>query len=317
MRMSHPAVTIPIAAYRSRPEHLSAAIRSALDQTFPDFEVIVSDDSPDETLKPLVDRFQDPRLRYRHNSPALGVAHNHWSCFGQASGEYVAILNHDDLLEPTFLEKLLAPLDADADLALAFCDHWVIDQDGRRFTEGTDAASLQWGRAQLKAGVHRPFFELLAAQTIPMAMGTVFRRRMLPAILPVKAGPAYDLWLTYLLCRERHGAYYVPERLSSWRAHEGNLTSQGGVDWSRSTAECWQAVARDPELSSIHSPARRKGAAAFFTCALNSWRRGRRSECVYYGWQSLRVLPNWKGLAACLLPAVPQRFVPRLGKASS
>jgi len=314
--VSHPLVTIPIAVYKSRPEHLSAAIQSALDQTCRDFEVIVSDDSPDQTLKILVEQFQDPRVRYRHNSPALGVARNHWSCFREARGEYIAVLNHDDLRAPTFLERLLAPLQKGPELALAFCDHWVIDRDGHRFAEGTDAASAQWGRAQLREGAHCPFFGLFASQTIPMAMGTVFRRSLLPNALPEDAGPAYDLWLTYLLCRERHGAYYVPERLSSWRNHEGNLTSQGGVDWARSTAECWQAVVRDRRLSSIHSLARRKGATAFFSCAVRSWLNGRRSACAYYGWQSLRLLPNWKGLAACCLPAVPQRFATRLRKSA-
>ena len=316
-RVPNPIVTIPIAAYKTRPKHLAAAIESALRQTYPDFEVIVSDDSPDQSLRALVDEFQDPRVRYRHNSPALGVARNHWSCFREASGEYIAVLNHDDLLLPTFLERLIAPLNSDPNLALAFCDHWVIDADGRALPEWSDTASAQWGRSQLSEGIHRPFSGLLVSQTIPMAMGTVFRRRLLPEALPEDAGPAYDLWLTYLLCREQYGAYYVRERLSSWRAHEGNLTSQGGLDWCRSTAECWQAVARDPSLSSIHSSARRKGATAFYTCALVSWRSGRRRDCAYYGWQSLRLLPNWKGLAVCCLPVVPPRFAARLGKSAS
>ncbi len=306
--MSPAIVTIPIAAYKSQPDHLSAAIQSALNQTYTAIEIIVSDDSPDSALQTVVAKFRDARLRYRHNAPALGVARNHWSCISEAQGEYIAVLNHDDLFSPTFLEQLLHPLHSDPELALAFCDHWVINREGERLIEATQAASAAWGRSELKPGKHRPFFGLVGAQTIPMAMGTVFRRSLLPRALPDVAGPAYDLWLTYLLCREGHGAYYVPERLSSWRTHEGNLTSQGGLDWARGSAECWRAVAQNPAFSSIHTRARRQGASAYLSCAYQAWLGGRRSECFYYSRQSLRLLPNWKSLAACCLPAVPQRF---------
>ena len=79
--MSGPLVSIVIATYRSRHDHLRVAIGSALAQTMADIEVIVSDDSPDDALSGLVASFHDERLRYRHNAPALGVASNHWVSF--------------------------------------------------------------------------------------------------------------------------------------------------------------------------------------------------------------------------------------------
>jgi glycosyltransferase involved in cell wall biosynthesis len=305
--MRKPLVSIVTAAYKTRPDHLSAAIQSALCQTWREVEITVSDDSPDQSLGELVRGFGDRRIRYRHNEPPLGVARNHWACFQEAQGEYIAILNHDDWFAPTFLERLTGPLQENPGCALAFCDHWVVDAEGRTLNEETEKVSAYWQRSGLAEGVHRPFFHLLASQTIPLAMGTVFRRQLLPPVLPDDAGPAYDLWLTYLLCRESLGAYYVRERLSSWRSHAGNLTSQGGADWSYGTAQCWRTILHDPRLASIRPVARRKAALAFRACAVSSWLASRRAHCFSYGWQSLWSMPTWKGMVACVLPLIPTR----------
>ncbi|MFH1681193.1 MAG: glycosyltransferase family 2 protein [Candidatus Eisenbacteria bacterium] len=311
MTTSSPLVSVVIAAYESRPDYLVAAIRSALDQTLDDLEVIVSDDSPDLALRKVAGECADDRVRYRRNSPPLGAARNHWACFREARGEYIAVLNHDDLFAPTFLARLVAPLQKNRELALAFCDHWVIDADGRVLTEQTERTSARWGRSRLAEGTHRPFFELLVAQTIPMVVGAVFRKDRLAASMPAHAGPAYDLWMTYLLCREGFGAYYVRDRLSSWRTHPENLTSRGDTDWWYGAAECWRAIAADPALASVRGPAGKKAALAYSSCAAAARRSGRRTECFYLGLRSLRSSPTWKGLLACLLPLVPSKRPPR------
>ena len=126
--------------------------------------------------------------------------------------------------------------------------------------------------------------------------------------------PAYDLWMAYLLCREGHGAYYVKERLSSWRAHAGNLTSQGGSDWALGTAECSRTIANDARLESVRPIAKRKAAQAFFGLAVNSWTAGRRSDCWTNAWRSLWLEPSWKGLVATCLPILPRHLAPLLTK---
>lgn len=307
--MTSPLVTIVIAAYKTPRDYLSAALSSALDQSYTEIEIIVSDDSPTPSLRAVVEQLGDPRVEYRHNSPPCGVAKNHWSCFQNARGEFIAVLNHDDLYSPNFLERLVAHLVADPQLSLVFCDHWVIDQNGCFMVEETERVSEYWGRKQLREGAYKPFYQLFAAQTIPMVMGTVFRKSILPPSLPENAGPAYDLWLTYLLCREGLGAYYVRDRLSSWRAHAGNLTSRRGYDWATGCAACWQAVTCDPNLSSIHRTAQRKAATALYSSAVSSWLAGQRLNCVRHGWQSLRMRPSWKGVIACALSLIPRWLV--------
>ena len=307
--VSGPRVSIVITTYRSQHGHLSLAIASALGQTWRDIEVMVSDDSPDDSLRDLVAAFRDPRVSYRHNAPALGVARNHWRCFREATGEFVAVLNHDDWLAPRFVEALAEVLICHGAATLAFCDHWIIDSAGRHLIEESDRNTITWGRAQLSEGLHRPFASLVAAQSIPMAMGTLFRRSALPAALPDDAGPAYDLWLSYLLCRHGGGAWYEPERLSAWRSHADNLTSGGGLDWLRGSATCWQAMSRDRSCASVQNATSGRAALSFYSCAVRAWHDGQRLVCAGFAFRSLRVRLTLRGLCACLLPVLPRRIV--------
>lgn len=306
-----PLVSIVVATYRSRPDHLSAAIASALNQRWGEIEVIISDDSPDDRLRVLVAGFRDRRLHYRHNTPALGVAENHWSSFRAARGEYIAVLNHDDWIAPRFVDRLVTALQQHPEASLAFCDHWVIDAAGRRREDETERNSRLWGRDTLADGLHRPFAHLVEKQTIPMAMGTLFRRAALPASLPADVGPAYDLWLSYVLCREGSGACYVAERLSAWRNHETNLTSAAGLPWLHGAARCWEVMAADTALAELRPRSRRKAALGYYNCAVRCWARGEPVRSLGYAVRSMRNGLTAKGLAACLLPIVPSRLAPR------
>lgn len=285
--MTPPSVAIVVCAYRSQEDHLRMALRSALAQTYNDLNVIVADDSPDDALRALVTGFNDARLRYRHNQPALGVARNHWQCLSEAESEFLVVLNHDDWLAPAFVSTLVAALRQHPEAVLAFCDHWVVNGQGRRLRRETDNASAAWGRSRLAAGLHRPFESLVVQQAVPMAMGTVFRRSALPASMPDDVGPAYDLWLSYLLCRPGAGAYYVPARLSAWRTHAGSLTHAAGIDWLRGAALCWHAIAADPAFAPLRDTARRKAAASWRACARRAWALGRRRDSLGFAWRAL------------------------------
>jgi glycosyltransferase involved in cell wall biosynthesis len=307
-----PTVTIVIASYCSNAAFLTEAIDSARGQSFCNLEIIVSDDSPTPALQSVANASGDDRIRYVHHRPSLGVAKNHWWCFAEARGEFIAILNHDDRLDPTFVETLLPPLIADDSGALSFCDHWLIDANGWRLESETDAVSRHWGRTTLSEGVHRPFLELLAGQTIPMAMGTVFRKSLLPAQLPNQAGPAYDLWLTYVLARTGSGAYYVPRRLSSWRTHAGNLTSQAGADWLRGSADCWASIVDDPMCVAIGPVARAKAAKGFTGLAIRAVEEGKHAEAASLARKAMALHPSRKAGAAWLLSQLPSFLSRRL-----
>lgn len=299
--MKGPLVSIIIAVFKPDPEHFLDALDSALAQTLADIEVLVVDDSPTDILRTLVNAVNDPRVFYEHNNPALGVANNHWHAFREARGEYISILNHDDCLEPDFAATLAGELVQEPAAILAFCDHWIIDSHGRRQSIETDRNSVLYGRANLESGLHLPFGDMLLTQTIPMAMGAMFRRDALPDKFPDDVGPAYDLWLTYLLARTGRGACYVPGRLSAWRIHTTNITGSGSISWLFGSATLWEAVANDPSFASSHLLATRKAAQGFLSCATRSWRDEKKRDCFRFSLRSMRISFSLRALLILLL----------------
>lgn len=281
--MPTPTVSIAIATYRSELGFLREALSSALAQDFQDLEVIVTDDSSSEHIQRLVYSFGDPRIRYRSNSRALGVAQNHAMAFHEARAPFLAILNHDDRWSSRFLSTLVPPLLGDPSLAASFCDHHLMNASGQELKEETDVASKMWGRASLTPGVYTSMVPFVASQTIPMAMGCVFRKSALPPGEPRhESGPAYDLWMTYLLAKSGLGIYYSAERLSSWRSHASNITTKGSLSWSMGVSFCWLAISNDEMFREFRGVARRKAALSLRAAAVHSLRAGR-------GWQAYKL----------------------------
>lgn len=307
--MAHePAVSIIIAAFRDMPV-LEVAIQSALAQTFTDFELLISDDSPAQAVRAMAERHaaSDSRVRYRHNEARLGPAGNHWAAFREARGRYLCILNHDDRLLPRFLESLVAPLERDSSLALAFCDHHLIDEQGRVLELETEENSRRWGRAGLSRGRREDVARLVVAQSLPIAMGAVLRKQCVPlAALPEDAGPAYDFWLSYLATRGGGAAWYEPERLSQWRVHASSLTAAGGADWAWGSARCWAALSEDPLFRPFQALARQRARQSYTSGALACLRAADMAGAREQAREALRF-----GLSPRLLAALALAHAPR------
>lgn len=106
-------------------QYLDVAIKSVMNQTFTDWELIVIDDgSTDEETKKVLDKMKYPKTRLiRTKNQGLPVARN--TAIKEAKGEYVACLDADDHYAPTFLEKTVAVLDQDKDKQLGIVTTWI------------------------------------------------------------------------------------------------------------------------------------------------------------------------------------------------
>lgn len=229
--MNKPKVSVIVTVF-NRTEFLREALLSALNQTFQDFEVIVTDDSDSAEIKKIVDSFELEKFRYRSNPQNLGVALNLRAAAAEAEGRYIAVLNDDDSWEPSFLEKLVLPLEEDPERVLAFSDHWLVDGDGEiRFTE-TDANSRNFGRAALPSGVVANLTDLVLVHNgVPLAMAAVFRADALDWKKVVhEVSGAYDYWISLLLAASGGKAWYVAQRLTRYRVHAAMETGRRAPD---------------------------------------------------------------------------------------
>src|SRR5262245_46110377 len=103
--------------------YLDEAVESVQKQTFQDFEILVVDDgSTDPDTRSLLEEYERPRLQLvRSENRGLPCARN--LGLAHTTGDYVCMLDADDLLEPTCLEKSVAVLDQDP--SIAFVSHWL------------------------------------------------------------------------------------------------------------------------------------------------------------------------------------------------
>ena len=95
--MTPPLFSIVIPTY-NRSELVQGAVRSVLGQTFDDFEVVVSDNCSQDDTRAVIERFEDPRVRYVR-TPTHGVIAESWEfARSQARGTLVMMLSDDDAL---------------------------------------------------------------------------------------------------------------------------------------------------------------------------------------------------------------------------
>ncbi len=307
-----PTVTAVIATYRAG-EYLRHAIGSVLAQTYVDLEVLVSDDADDPGVRRLAESFNDSRIRYRSNPSRRGPAGNHWAAMLAARGRYIAILNHDDLWRPEYLATAVPVLDSTPEAVLVFCDHDVVDLSGRSLPAEANRTTKQWGRDKLTRGQYRPFPELVARQTIPVAMGCLFRRDAIDLTALPDVGPAYDLWLAFALCRTGGGAYYMTDRMTAWRVHPGQITATRDDAWARGTLICWQAMAEDPIFWPVRRTFRRRLADAARALGVAQLATGNHSAANSAARLAIRSRPaNWRAWAVLGLSLLPRSVSKRV-----
>ena len=104
------SVLTPI--YKTDERFLRETIESVLGQTFGDFEFLLLDDCPEDRREAVVRSYDDPRVVYLKNERNLGISASRNKLIGLAKGEYLAILDHDDVCRAERFAKEVAYLDA-------------------------------------------------------------------------------------------------------------------------------------------------------------------------------------------------------------
>ena len=129
--MTLPLVTVAICTYNGE-RYLAATLESVVAQTYPNMEVVVVDDGSRDGTISIVRQYaeRDARIRWfvRENA-GLPASRNY--AFAQARGEWIAIIDQDDLCYPERLARQLAVAAAYPSAGLVFCDTHYIDAAGR------------------------------------------------------------------------------------------------------------------------------------------------------------------------------------------
>lgn len=122
-----PRVSILIPAIR--PQYLSQTIASALAQTFNDFECLIADNTDAGTLRELVSRFSDRRVRYLRTG-GLTQGENFSRLWEASSGPLIKYLFDDDFMLPFCVAAMVRAVDETPGATFAFAQRHVVDSRG-------------------------------------------------------------------------------------------------------------------------------------------------------------------------------------------
>lgn len=144
MQARAPRVSIGIPVYNAE-AYLEHTIRSVLDQTYPDFELILSDNASTDRSLEICREYaaRDPRIRLTAHPVNQGAQFNFRYVFQTARGPYFRWCASDDYFAPESLETCVATLDANPDVVLCYPGTILVDGEGRFLREYDDDLDLR------------------------------------------------------------------------------------------------------------------------------------------------------------------------------
>ncbi|MBL0044377.1 MAG: glycosyltransferase [Flavobacteriales bacterium] len=203
-----PLISVLMPVYEPPIELLNAAIRSVVEQVYSNIELCIADDrSPDPRVRKCLDEWKakDPRIKvaYRTENGHISKASN--TALELVAGEFVALMDHDDLLAPDALYHVVKRLNRDRSIDILYSDEDKVDEQGRH---SDPHFKPQWCPDHL---LSRNYFGHLV----------VARTTLLKGINGFRAGfegsQDYDLLLR--LTERSQRIAHIPRVLYHWRIH--------------------------------------------------------------------------------------------------
>lgn len=209
---NYPKISIVVPAYKTPIKFLREMMDSLIAQTYPNWELCIADASPEDAamelaLKEYADR--DNRIKWNKLKENLGIAENTNAALAMAEGDYIGLLDHDDMLAVNALFKIAEALEKETDIDVIY----------------TDEDKIRGGVQEHFQPHFKPDFnpDLLRANNYICHLFVVKRE-----LLEVVGGfrKSFDGAQDYdfiFRCVENAGKiYHIPEILYHWRTHQAS-----------------------------------------------------------------------------------------------
>lgn len=248
--MSHQIVTRPVTKMKvsviiptyNRAELVQETIESVLRQSCRDYEIIVIDDGSTDNTEHALKRFSSEIIYIKQENRGLNAARNR--AIDLARGEYIALLDSDDLWRGFKLALEVSLLDAHPDIGFVFGDFYIMKPSGGNFENGLHTwfsdrpvwgdifqSSKQWdvadiaGSEEIGRGCVSVHFgdiyhtSLFGPRVLPSA--SLFRKSMADSWLRFNEQDSYcGDWEFFAKLSHRHGAAFIEVETAFNRSHE-------------------------------------------------------------------------------------------------
>lgn len=247
-----PLVSIVIPVYNQRLNFFQEALNSALRQTYPNVEVVVSNNHSTNEVPAYLDMLQDNRLRVVKPDSFLPMVQHFQFVADQARGEWIMFLCSDDWIYPDCVETLISHLTtAPETVAVAYGEIESVEHQSLsdvKFYYNRRKTGFRTAAASLN--------ELLRARPFIMWMpGDLFRRSAYQQVRQLLSGEftyAFDLAMLFKL-HEFGDVFYVDKPLGKfrfWTVKDGKVTNDRFADFIGDTGKLCRLIEQSPQLSS-------------------------------------------------------------------
>lgn len=208
------AFSILVPVYETKEEHLRDMIDSVLSQVYPNFELILADASKTDNPKRVIESYSDSRIKYLRIKENKGISENTNVAIDEASYEYSALLDHDDLLTPDALYEMAVKISMarvhGTKVNMIYSDEDKCNGDASKF----------FG-AHIKQELNP---DLLLSNNY-ICHFSVIRTDLLKSLKfrgEYNGSQDYDLFLRVLLNSEPENILHINKVLYHWRCHESS-----------------------------------------------------------------------------------------------
>ena len=230
---NNPIVSVLVPNYNHE-KYLAARIESIINQSYTDFELILMDDYSTDGSRDIIARYaSNPRVRIAFNEQNSGSTFRQWKKgLAMAKGKYLWIAESDDYADLHFLETLVAILEKDDTVGLAYSNSIIVDENSRVVGnmvkwKNCFFCTNRWDKAFINDGIDEIDQYLGSTCTINNASAVLIRKEAL-----LQSGGIDDSfryagdWLTYLKIALHYRIAYSPSPLNYYRDHSQNVSKK-------------------------------------------------------------------------------------------
>src|SRR3546814_831261 len=230
--MSRPAVTVFMSVYNSA-AWLKEAIDSVISQTFTDLELLIIDDGSTDNSRAVIERCSDRRIRFLHNEQNKGIVYTRNRGIREARGEFIAVLDSDDIAMPFRIERQYKHFSTHPDLGVCGGHAELIDKHGKATGE----------HYQMPVGMANAGAELLFRNTLVNSTA-MFRKEAAEVAGGYRDTGLCEDYDLALRIKERHQLDNLDEVLVKYRAHGSNTSSRQFREMRKSEGRILQDLHR-------------------------------------------------------------------------
>lgn len=213
-------------------KYIAQCLESVLAQTYQAIEVIVVDNASTDATVEIASSFDDSRIKVLVNTGETLSIHKSWArAIGEANGEFVKLVCHDDLLEPDCIRHQVDLLLAHPNAALTACRRRIIDDNSKTIIGARGLGPLLSSSAKSFAGADIAKACVRAGTNVLGEPACILiRRSALPQVL------FYQQWRYtidiefYLRCLDQGLAVVDGQVLCSFRISPGQLSAKLASD---------------------------------------------------------------------------------------